>query len=98
MIRTANIARRIPATLAMAGAVAFGAVALAPAASAATPAAAGASVDGSYTVVDKSNGNGPEAFLITENGKKPIFFCDADKPGKRHNNCQTDPTAGQGRY
>ncbi len=91
MIRTANIARRIPATLAMAGAVAFGAVALAPAASAATPAAAGASVDGSYTVVDKSNGNGPEAFLITDRGREPVFFCEKDKEKKRHNKCQADP-------
>ena len=96
MIRTANLARRTSMTVAMAGALAFGAGALAPAASAAAPAAP--AVDGSYTVVEKTNGNGPEAFLVTETGKKPIFFCDADKPGKRHNNCQADPNAGGGRF
>ena len=93
MIRTLNLARRTSVTVAMAGAVAFGAVALAPAASAAAP----ASVDGSYEVVDKANGNGPAAFLITEDGKKPVFFCEDDKPKKRHNNCQADPEAG-GRF
>ena len=94
MIRTLNLARRTSVTVAMAGAVAFGAVALAPAASAATA----ASVDGSYEVVDKANGNGPVAFLITESGKKPVFFCDDDKPQKRHNNCQADPNGGDGRF
>jgi hypothetical protein len=98
MIRTANLARRTSLTIAMAGAVAFGAVALAPAASAAAPAPA-ASVDGSYTVVEKTNGNGPVAFLVDGTGKKsPIFFCDEDKPKKRHNNCQADPNSGEGRF
>ena len=94
MIRPAQLARRTSLTVAMAGAVAFGAVALAPAASAAQP----AEVDGSYTTVEKTNGNGPVAFLITDNGKQPIFYCDADKPNKRHNNCQLNPTAGGGRF
>ena len=97
MIRTLNLARRTSITVAMAGAVAFGAVALAPAASAAAPAAP-ASVDGSYEVVDKANGNGPEAFLVTEHGKKPVFFCEDDKPNKRHNNCQPDPNGADGRF
>ena len=96
MIRTTtSTARRATLTFAMAGAVAFGAVALAPAASAAQ---AAPSVDGGYTVVEKTNGNGPVAFLVTDNGKKPIFFCDADKPNQRKNNCQADPTAGEGRF
>jgi hypothetical protein len=94
MIRTANLARRTSITVVMAGAVAFGAVALAPAASAATS----ADVDGSYEIVEKTNGKGPAAFLITENGRTPIFFCDEDKPNKRHNNCQADPEGGDGRF
>jgi hypothetical protein len=91
MIRT--IARRSSLTVAMAGAVAFGAVALAPAASAAT-----ADVDGGYSIVEKTNGNGPVAFLVSELGTTPIFYCDADKPKKRHNNCQDDPEASDSRF
>ena len=90
MIR--SFTRRTSVTVALAGAVAFGAVALAPAASAATPVAAAAeAVNGDYIVVDKGNGNGPQAFLITEHGKKPIFFTDPAKPKQRHNNSQPDP-------
>jgi hypothetical protein len=71
-------------------------VALAPAASAA---ADGAEVDGGYAIVDKTNGNGPVAFLVDENGNKtPVFFCDPEKPHQRHNNCQVDPNAGGGRF
>ena len=70
MTRTRTLARRSSLMVAMAGAVAFGAVALAPAASAATE------VDGSYTVVEKTNGNGPEAFLVMNGEQKPIFFCE----------------------
>ncbi len=95
MIRTANIARRASVTMAMAGAVAFGAVALAPAASAATP----ASVDGGYTIVDKTKGKGPVAFLVDEYGNKnPVFFCNPEKPNQRKDICQVDPTAGEGRF
>jgi hypothetical protein len=98
MIRPLNIARRTSLTVAMAGAVAFGAVALAPAASAAQTADAPA-LDGGYTVVEKTNGNGPVAFLVDENGKKsPIFFCDPEKPNKRKSICQADPNAGEGRF
>ena len=96
MIRTTSTARRVTLTFAMAGTVAFGAVALAPAASAAQ--AAAPAVDGGYTVVEKTNGNGPVAFLITGKGKKPIFFCDEDKPNQRKNVCQDDPTTGEGRF
>ena len=96
MTRTANLARRASLTIAMAGAVAFGAVALAPAASAATDSA---EVDGSFTIVEKTHGNGPVAFLVDEDGSRtPIFYCDEDKPNKRHNNCQADPNAGGGRF
>jgi hypothetical protein len=95
MIRTLNLARRTSVTVAMAGAVAFGAVALAPAASADTV----DSVDGGYEIVEKTNGNGPVAFLVDENGDRtPIFFCDDDKPNQRHDNCQPDPLGGDGRF
>ncbi len=93
MTRTST-ARRATLTFAMAGALAFGTAALAPAASAASATA----VDGGYTIVEKENGNGPEAFLITGKGKKPIFFCDAEKPNHRHNNCVADPDSGEGRF
>lgn len=90
MIRT--FARRSTVTLAMAGVAAFGAVALAPAASAAQE------VDGSYEIVDFGKGNGPDAFLVTDKNRKPIFFCDDDKPKKRHAICIPDPTAGGPRF
>ncbi len=96
MTRATSTARRAALTFAMTGAVAFGAVALAPAASAAS--APVPAVDGGYTIVEKTNGNGPEAFLVTDKGRKPIFFCDAEKPNQRKNNCQADPTAGEGRF
>jgi hypothetical protein len=87
---------RTSLTVAMAGAVAFGAVALAPAASAATD---GAEVDGGYTVVEKTDGNGPVAFLVGEDGgRTPIFFCDPENPNQRHDICQADPSAGGDRF
>ena len=96
MPRTRTLARRSSLMVAMAGAVVFGAVALAPAASAATD---GAEVDGSYTIVGKTNGNGPVAFLVDEYGNRtPIFFCDPEKPNQRHDICQPDPNAGGGRF
>jgi hypothetical protein len=93
LIRTANLARRTSLVLTMAGAVAFGAVALAPAASAATVTA----LDGTYTVIDGPSENGPDSFLLDGTGRKPIFFCDEDKPLQRQENCQADPNAG-GRF
>jgi hypothetical protein len=90
MNRTTNIARRTSLMVTMAGAVALGAVALAPAASAATVTA----VDGTYTVIDGPSLNGPDAFLVTGNGRTPIFFCDASKPEQRQSNCQPDPDGG----
>jgi hypothetical protein len=76
-------ARRFAMVLAVAGAAALGTVATAPAALAA-PAAA--RVDLPVTVMN-DKGNGPDAFIITENGRVPIFFCDPEKPNKQHNNC-----------
>ncbi len=77
-------------TIALTGALAFGAVALAPAASA-------ADVDGSYQIIERTNGNGPDAFLLDDTGRTPIFFCDEDKLNQRQNICQSDPEAG-GRF
>ena len=93
MIRTSSTARRATLTLAMAGAVAFGTVALAPAASAAQP-----TVDGAYYAVDGPNDNGPDAFVVTGRGRTPVFFCDPAEPRKRHNLCQADPSSGGGRF
>ena len=88
----ARPARRLAVTLAAAGIAALGSVAIAPSASAAP------AVDGpAYIVEHDGNGNGPDAFLVTENGWTPIFFCDEDKPNQRHDNCQADPNAG-GRF
>ena len=83
--------KRIATTLVTLGIGAVGAVALAPAASAATVA------DGpSYVInIDRANGNGPDAFIVTENGRTPVFFC--DDSGKHANNCVDigDGTAGR---
>ena len=76
-------ARRFALTLTVAGIAALGSVAVAPAASAAQ----------SDVVINEGN-NGPDAFVILEHGKIPVFECDADKPKKQHNNCldTTGPT------
>ena len=42
--------------------------------------------DGPMSVVKKNNG--PDAFIVLEHGKKPVFFCDTDKPKKHRNKCQ----------
>lgn len=64
---------RIATTVAAAGIVLFGSVALAPAASAA-PAQDGPS----YVIDGPANGKGPDAFIVTDHGRVPVFFCDAD--------------------
>ena len=66
---------RIATTLVTLGIAAVGSIALAPAASAA-PAQDGPSyvIDGPG--MDSDNGNGPDAFIVTENGRVPVFFCD----------------------
>jgi hypothetical protein len=80
----AGTARRFALTLTVAGIAALGSVAVAPAASAAP----------SDSVVIRNGDNGPDAFVILEHGKIPVFECDADKPKKQHNNCldTTGPT------
>ena len=93
MTRSTSTVRRAAVTVALAGVTVFGTVALAPAASAAQPA-----VDGSsYTVPGNGNG-GPDYFLVTEHGRKPIFFFDAAKPTKRHNVAQADPEIAPDRF
>lgn len=62
---------RIATTLAAAGIALFGSVALAPAASAAPV------QDGpSYVIDGPGKGNGPDAFVVTDHGRVPVFFCD----------------------
>ena len=75
-------ARRFALTLAVAGIAAMGSVALAPAASAAP-----VEQDGPGMVIEKTNGNGPDQFLILEHGRKPIFICDAEDPKKHAKKC-----------
>jgi hypothetical protein len=33
------------------------------------------------------NGNGPDAFIVNEHGREPVFYCEADKPKKQHKKC-----------
>ena len=82
-------ARKFALTLAVAGIATLGSVALAPAASAAAPAAQ----DGPSSIVH-GNGNGPDAFIVLEHGRKPVFFCDVEHPQKQHNKCILAPSAG----
>jgi hypothetical protein len=79
----AGTARRFALTLTVAGIAALGGIAVAPAASAAQ----------SDVVINDGN-NGPDAFVILEHGKMPVFECDTVNENKRHNNCidTTGPT------
>ena len=72
---TIGTARRFALTLTVAGAAALGSVAIAPVASAAP------AQDGPNYVIE-GNGNGPDQFIVTENGRIPVFFCEDVKPGK----------------
>ena len=93
MIRTPRTLRRATATIALAGAATFGAVALAPAASAAQP-----SYDGPSYTVEGPNENGPVAFLVTEQGRKPIFYCPDERSNRLHTIYQPDPGAAPDRF
>jgi len=73
---TIATARRFALTLTVAGIAALGGIAVAPAASAAQ----------SDVVINDGN-NGPDAFVILEHGKMPVFECDDLNVIKRHNNC-----------
>jgi hypothetical protein len=81
---TIGTARRFALTLTVAGAAALGSIAIAPAASAAP----------SDSVEIRTGNNGPDAFVILEHGKMPVFECDTVNENKRHNNCidTTGPT------
>ena len=83
---------RIATTVAAAGIVLFGSVALAPAASAAPV------QDGpSYVIDGPGNGNGPDAFIVTDHGRVPVFFCDEDS--KAHaQKCAPIGDAATGRF
>ena len=121
MTRTRSFFRRTALTAVLAGSVALGSVALAPAASADDDDDRSSysidhddeddddeddddddkvskDVDGSSYVVAGKGKGGPAHFLVTDRGRKPIFFCDADKPKKRQNNCQADPEAAPDRF
>src|SRR4029453_523801 len=76
-------APRLALPLAAAGVAVRSPVAVAPAASAARV------QDGpSYVIDGPGNGNGPDAFIVNENGRRePVFFCDEEKPKKQNNNC-----------
>ena len=76
MSTTITTARRFALTLTVAGAAALSSVAIAPAAFAAQ----------SDVVINDGN-HGPDAFVILEHGKMPVFECDLAKPNKQHNNC-----------
>jgi hypothetical protein len=78
-------ARRFVLTLSVAGIAALGGIAVAPAASAA---------EGSDSVVVREGVNGPDAFVLLEHGRIPVFECDADHSNQQHNNCidVTGPT------
>ena len=79
-----TLARRFALTLATAGIAVLGSVAIAPAASAAPV----QGQDGSFEiVVGPGKGNGPDAFIMTEHGRKPVFFCEADQPANRADTC-----------
>ena len=73
---TIGTARRFALTLTVAGAAALGSIAIAPAASAAQS-----------DVVINDGDNGPDAFVILEHGKMPVFECDPVNMNKQHNNC-----------
>ncbi len=85
-------ARRFALTLAVAGIAGLGSIAVAPAASAAQ-----ADQDGPRTVVHTNGGNGPDAFVVSGQGVRPVFFCDPQKPMKQHNTC-TVPVTGPVRF
>ena len=72
----AGTARRFALTLTVAGIAALGGIAVAPAASAAQS-----------DVVFNDGTNGPDAFVVLEHGKMPVFECNPDNPNQRHNNC-----------
>ena len=89
----ARPARRFALTLAAAGIAALGSVAIAPAASAAPV------QDGPSYVIDGPGVAGaPDAFIVKDKGRSPVFFCDEDKPNAHHNKCITTVEDGGTRF
>ena len=71
--------RRMALVTVATGIAAFGSLTTAPLALA-------AQTDGSATVID-GPGNGPDAFMVYDHGRVPVFFCDLDKPMQHHDKC-----------
>jgi hypothetical protein len=85
---SSTLTRRFALTLATAGIAAMGSVALAPAASAA-PAQDGPSYILDGPGIDGSGNGGPDAFIVTDHGRVPVFFCDPEKPNQHRDKCIT---------
>ena len=85
-------ARRFALTLAVAGIAGLGSIAVAPDASAAP-----GDLDGPRSVVHTNGGNGPDAFIVSDHGSRPVFFCEPQKANKQHNTC-TVPASGPVRF
>ena len=66
--------RRIALVATAAGIAALGGLAVAPSASAAE-------------ILPGVGQNGPDAFLVFDQGRTPIFFCDASQPNMQRNIC-----------
>lgn len=112
-IEMALTARRTALTLAVAGALLGFAAPAASAAPAPAPAVE-VEVDGkdvkdvddvkdgpSYVIAGpgQKNGKGPIDFIVNgKGGREPIFFCDADKPKKRHSICVMPIVADSPRF
>jgi hypothetical protein len=86
-----TLARRFALTLATAGIAVLGSVAVAPAASAAP-----AEVGYGQIVESPANGNGPDAFIVTDHGRVPVFFC--DDSGEHANKCTPTGEGDSGRF
>jgi hypothetical protein len=84
---------RIATTLVALGIAAVGSIAIAPAASAAPV------QDGpSYVIDGPGNGNGPDAFIVTDHGRVPVFFCDDENANKHANKCAPVGDEDSGRF
>jgi hypothetical protein len=87
----ARPARRFALTLVTAGIAVLGSVAVAPAASAAP------AHDGLSSIVEgPGKGNGPDAFIVTDHGRVPVFFC--DDSGKHAKKCTPTGDGESGRF
>ena len=88
-----TLTRRFALTLATAGIAVLGSVAVAPAASAAP-----AEVGYGQIVESPANGNGPDAFIVTDHGRVPVFFCDDENANKHANKCAPVGDEDSGRF